>query len=174
MSYADLKEPGVPKVIQVAYPLIGTKEVVGKANNPTIMSWARELKIPYDADAVPWCGLFIAYVVEKAGYKMVPGPLSSRAWARWGSPADVPSLGDILVFWRGSPNSWQGHVGIYVGEDALAYHVLGGNQGDSVSIIRIAKHRLVAARRSPWKVAQPASVKPIQRTGSGGLSTNEA
>jgi hypothetical protein len=41
----------------------------------------------------------------------------------------------VLVFER--PGG--GHVGYYFGEDATAYHVLGGNQGDAVTIARIAR-----------------------------------
>jgi len=47
-----------------------------------------------------------------------------------------------LVFWRGTKSGWQGHVGFYAGEDATHYHVLGGNQSDSISITRIRKTRL--------------------------------
>jgi len=37
-------------------------------------------------------------------------------------------------------------VGFYVGEDATHLHVLGGNQGDAVSITRIPKDRLSEMR----------------------------
>lgn len=35
----------LPRHLQVAFGLFGTKEIVGKANNATIMSWAKELDI---------------------------------------------------------------------------------------------------------------------------------
>ena len=58
------KEPA-PKVFRIAYDLIGTKETIGKANNPVIMTWAKEtgLMKTYNADSIPWCGLFVAYCV---------------------------------------------------------------------------------------------------------------
>ena len=52
--------------------------------------------------------------------------------------------------------------------------VLGGNQSDSVSIVRIESARLVAVRRSPFKIAQPANVRPVVLARTGALSTNEA
>jgi hypothetical protein len=52
--------------------------------------------------------------------------------------------------------------------------VLGGNQGDAVSICRIAKARLLGARRPVWKPAQPASVRTVKLASGGALSTNEA
>jgi cell wall-associated NlpC family hydrolase len=79
-------------------------------------------------------------------------------------------LGDVLVFKR----QGGGHVGLYVGEDKDAYHVLGGNQSDSVSITRILKDRLHAARRCTWKTAQPANVRRVFLSGSGAVSQNEA
>ena len=93
-----------------------------------------------------------------------------RGWANFGVKAPEPALGDVLVFSRGSG----GHVGLYVGEDATAFHVLGGNQGDSVSIVRILKNRLLAARRPAWRIAQPGNVRPIHLAGAGQLSLNEA
>jgi hypothetical protein len=48
--------------------------------------------------------------------------------------APAAALGDVLAFVRNGG----GHVGLYVDEDASAYHVLGGNQSDRVSITRVA------------------------------------
>ena len=79
------------------------------------------------------------------------------------------SLGDVLVFVRRGG----GHVGIYVGDDGTHYHVLGGNQGNAVSIIRIAKARCIAVRRF-YRIAPPANVRPIRLAASGPVSTNEA
>jgi len=67
-----------------------------------------------------------------------------------------------------------GHVGIYVGEDDKCYHVLGGNQGDAVSIVRIQKVRCIGIRRTKWSVAQPENVRVIKLTSTGVVSTNEA
>jgi hypothetical protein len=65
-----------------------------------------------------------------------------------------------------------GHVGFYVGEDAAAYHVLGGNQGDSVTIARIEKQRCIARR---WPEGQPVIGKPVMLSSGGRpISRNEA
>ena len=75
----------------------------------------------------------------------------------------------MLVFKR----KGGGHVGLYVGHDASAFHVLAGNQSDRVSITRLSRNRLVAVRRPAYR-AQPESVRPIPRAASGSLSVNEA
>jgi hypothetical protein len=40
--------------------------------------------------------------------------------------------------------------------------------------MRIAKNRLNQARRTAWKIAQPASVRVIKLEAKGLISTNEA
>jgi uncharacterized protein (TIGR02594 family) len=158
-----------PKWLAVARAQLGVREAAGPTSNPKILGWAkavgRALGIAYADDAVPWCGLFTGYCVTQAAY--VPPPIAVRAsaWAEWGESCE-PMLGAILVFKR--PGG--GHVGFYVGEDATAYHVLGGNQSDAVSVARIAKDRCIAVR---WPRGYPKS-KPVLMAASGKLSANEA
>ena len=73
-------------------------------------------------------------------------PLGARNWLAFGVPQQKPALGDVLVFWRGTSGGFSGHVGLYVGEDAQAFHVLGGNQSDAVTIAFFAKSCLLGAR----------------------------
>ena len=172
VQYAWLSGLVPPKTISEGLKLYGTEEKVGSANNPVILAWAKELGLEhsYVADSIPWCGLFVALVVERAGWPVIPQPLWARNWAKWERASPIPGLGDVLVFKR--ENS--GHVAFYVGEDETAFHTLGGNPGDRVSIIRIDKNRLIAARRPVWKIAQPDSVKPYRLAKIGALSQNEA
>jgi uncharacterized protein (TIGR02594 family) len=165
------REPG-PKMLLEALKIYGTKETVGKQHNPVIMGWAKEVGLEkvYTADEIPWCGLAIAVLADRAGWGVVKDPLWALNWAKWGNESKDPELGDILTFKR--PGG--GHVGIYVGEDATAYHVLGGNQDNAFNITRIAKHRLYAARQAAWKVAKPNNVRKILLSATGKLSTNEA
>lgn len=172
-AYAWLAAEAGPRVLVEALALYGTRETAGSASNPVILAWAREtgLDRDYRSDDVAWCGLFVATVVKRAGFEPVKAPLWARNWAAFGTKADKASLGDVLVFERAGGG---GYVGLYVGEDASAWHVLGGNQGDQVSIVRIAKGRLLAARRCHWRIAQPTNVRPIRLAAGGALSTNEA
>lgn len=169
-NYAWLADVDPPRIIREAVALLGTKEKAGPGDNPTIIGWARELGISnYSADSIPWCGLFTAVVCARASWPPVHQPLWARNWANFGARTQEAALGDVLVFERGTG----GHVGFYIAEDDEAFHVLGGNQGDAVSIVRIAKTRLLAARRPVWRAAQPASVKPYKVAAGGTLSTNE-
>lgn len=172
MSYDFLKSETSPKLLVEAVKLLGTKEVVGKQHNPVILGWAKELGLQkvYTADEIPWCGLAIAYAAHKAGLEVVDKPLWALSWAKWGTEVKEPMLGDILTFKRDGG----GHVGIYVGEDKDCYHVLGGNQGNAMSVSRIVKSRLYQARRTKWKVAQPANVRKVILSAKGAISQNEA
>ncbi|MES2903223.1 MAG: TIGR02594 family protein [Pseudomonadota bacterium] len=162
----------LPRTISAALPLLGTLELAGSANSPVIMDWANEtgLRNVYTADKVPWCGLFMALVIKRAGYEIPQGPLWALNWAKFGVSTGQPGLGDVVSFTRDGG----GHVALYVGEDKGHYHILGGNQSDRVSISRIEKKRLHAARRPNFKVAQPASVRPYILTVGGAVSRNEA
>lgn len=175
-QYAWLSnEPG-PRILVEALKTYGTIEKPGPGSNPSILSWAKAtgLDRQYRNDATAWCGLWMAYVALQAGWDVPLNPLAARNWLKFGTPQLAAGLGDVLVFWRGSPKGFQGHVGMYVGEDAVSYFVLGGNQGDAVSIRRIAKSRLLGIRRCPWRINEPASVRPVRLTAGGALSNNEA
>ena len=169
-----LDEPG-PVMLQKMLDLYGTKETPGKENNPTIMGWAKETNTTYPGDATAWCGLTISITAKRAGWDYYPGKnaLWARNWLLWGTKQKVAMLGDVLVFERGQG----GHVALYVGEDATHYHILGGNQSDSVNIVRKAKKLLLPGgiRRPKWKTAQPANVRVINLSAKGApVSTKEA
>jgi len=168
-EYDWLTQEPAPRMLVEALNLYGTKEFVGGENNPVILAWAKEIHRLYGEDSIPWCGLFIAVVAQRAGKPIPENPLWARDWAKWGNRAFTPKLGDVLVFSRGN----SGHVGIYVGEDVRCYHVLGGNQGDCVSIVRIDKARLLSARNL-YLTAQPKRCRTVMMSAAGVVSIKES
>lgn len=172
-QYAWLSGETGPKMLVEALKLYGIRETAGPKNTPAIMEWAKEIggdvaKV-YSADSVPWCGLFAAIIVKRAGKPLPSSPLWARAWASWGEKSPLAALGDILVFVRNGG----GHVALYVGEDNTSYHCLGGNQSDGVTITRILKSRCIAVRRL-YVTAAPTNVRPIKMSNTGPISANEA
>lgn len=161
----------LPLMIRHALDAHGVIETPGVANNPIIMGWAKEvgLSASYGGDAIPWCGLFMAVIAKRAGKSFPEKPLWALSWSRFGVAADSAALGDVLVFKRDGG----GHVGLYVGEDDRAFHVLGGNQSDRVCFTRIARARLHAVRRPAYRV-RPGSVRAYRLAAGGDVSRNEA
>jgi uncharacterized protein (TIGR02594 family) len=172
-EYAWLNSLGLlPRMTEEALKLLGTIETPGAGNNPTIMAWARETGLGnvYTADAIPWCGLFMATVAHRAGKPMPSSPLWALSWAKFGVDGGQPRLGDVLTFVRDGG----GHVAQYIGEDAAAYHVLGGNQHDCVCFTRIDKKRLYRVRRPAYNVTPPTAQPHILASSGQPLSRNEA
>lgn len=135
----------VPWIV-TAQANIGQTEISGKRSNPTIMSWAKRIggwvKSYYKDDDIPWCGLFVAYCLQANNITItIKNPLSARAWLKFGEEIK-PCFGAIMVFSRNGG----GHVGFYVSEDANYYHILGGNQSNSVNVMKVAKSRFLGAR----------------------------
>jgi uncharacterized protein (TIGR02594 family) len=171
-QYAWLGKEAGPRILVEFVKIYGTVETPGPRSNPVLLAWAERTGMAkvYRSDSIPWCGLGMGYVALQAGWEIPSNPLWARSWLTWGNPAKVPMLGDVLVFSRGKG----GHVGVYVGEDATAFHVLGANQDDAVKVKRIAKSRLLGARRCPWRMSEPEQVRRIHLKATGGLSVNEA
>lgn len=166
-----LKEPA-PKMLITALKYYGLKEGAGSVDNPTIMKWAHDFGIDwYTHDSIAWCSLFLGEVAKESSYTP-PNKnelLAAVSWSKWGNPHAPAQLGSIMVFNRPGGH----HVGLYVGEDDTAYHILGGNTGDAVGFARLLKSRLISTR---WPADEPIeqNIRVIQLSDSGTLSQNEA
>jgi uncharacterized protein (TIGR02594 family) len=163
-DYAWLDKLGtLPRMVVEARNLVGVQEKPGSVNNPVIMSWAKEVAIDignaYTSDEVAWCGLFMAVVARRAGKTPPAKPLWALNWRKFGEDGGQPELGDVLVFMRPTATGMAGHVGLYIGEDAGAYHVLGGNQDNRVCYARKEKDRVCAVRQPPY-MQRPTSAQP--------------
>jgi uncharacterized protein (TIGR02594 family) len=165
-----------PAWLRHARTLLGTREAAGAANSKTILGWAaklgnKALGIAYNADSVPWCGLFVAHCFRTATPTIPLPPIAVRAsaWDAFGV-ARAPCLGAVLRFARDGG----GHVAFAIGEDKTHYHVLGGNQGDRVSIMRIEKSRLVASRVPVGWVGAGQPLPKMLATAGVPVSSDEA
>ena len=129
-----------------------------------------------DPSRNPWCGDFVETCIALAlpNEALPNNPYGARNWSSFGReiPADGLRMGAILVFWRGSRDGWKGHVGFYNGEDANHYSVLGGNQGNRVSVARLRKERLLTARWPSTFTYQGGQPRNID--GGVPISENEA
>lgn len=145
-----------------------------KTHRQSLMQWLRsDGRTLGDPARLPWCGDFVqtCLALTLPDEPLPANPWGARNWASFGK-ACTPQDGAVLVFWRGSPRGWAGHVGFCVGESAAAYRVLGGNQSNAVTIANVSKRRLLTAR---WPTtALPPGGHMTEAAAGGGLSTNEA
>lgn len=142
---------------------LGTFEWAEGSNPKVVQMYADSGHAEIKDDAVPWCAAFVGSILAKVG-AVGTGSLMARSYTNWGK--EVPSLdaaqrGDIVVLSRGS-NPASGHVGFYHGHGAGKIHLLGGNQGDQVSVAQYAADRLVAIRRIKQPRQKPVESKTIQ------------
>lgn len=143
-----------PRWVVEARKMIGQREIPGPSDNSWIsQGWAKLGAGWFNDDETPWCGFFVAYCLSAAGLPYPGKGEFARAlrWASWGV-ASAPRLGAIGVKSR----QGGGHVFFIVGEtpDRRFFKALGGNQGNMVSIVDIAKSAVTAIR---WPEGTPAA-----------------
>lgn len=147
----------------------GLREIPGKEHCPTIQRWTAELKGWWSDDETPWCGTFVAHCLRSTGFEVPKLWMRAKAWAEWGTPLVRPAPCCIVVFMRDGG----GHVGFVLGEDAAGnLMVLGGNQGNRVSIAPFARARVLAYRCPPGQILPATAL--ARMSSDGKLSTNEA
>ena len=155
--------------LEVATSQIGVKEIRGESHNETIVNYAKEAGFEWvNDDETPWCSIFINWCALQANLKGT-NKATARSWLAVGISTENPEPGDIVVFWRGKINSWQGHVGIFMGYDQTGERIytLGGNQGNQVSISAYPISNLLGFRRlSP--TASFKLPKPVLKKGDTG------
>ena len=159
-------------VYDKAKEYVGVSEVVGSKHNPSIIAmfkasgheWVRD-------DETPWCAAFVNAVLAECGLRGT-GKLNARSFLDWAEPVDLADAehGDVVVFWRGSPDGWQGHVGFFAGTAGQNVMVLGGNQSNKVSVAAYGKDRLLGVRRMRMPRSTPAASTTLQATAGAAVA----
>lgn len=133
-------EPIIPPWMEVAIKELGVSEVPGPGNNPRIVDYHRSTSSGPSDDEIPWCSSFVNFCFKQAGIKGTNSK-AARSWLGWGYKITYPVFGCVVVTSRGT-NPAQGHVGFWVGNGKI----LGGNQGDKVSIASFDRFRVLCYR----------------------------
>ncbi len=150
---------------------VGLREIAGRKHNPVIIRWWTLISAPFRDDETPWCAGFVGGVLEHVKIKSSRSA-AARSYLNWGQKLDRAVVGCIVVFSRPG-SAWSGHVGFVVGVDTAGnLLVLGGNQGNMVSIKPFSRNR-VLGYRWPTGIAVPDGKLPVLRS-DGKLSVNEA
>lgn len=147
----------VKKVVERKMPIEYAKEDLGTwewkdGHNPKVVKYFADVGHDWvKDDETAWCAAFLGAMLKKAGFDHT-GKLNARSYLDWGFevPLDQAKEGDVVVFSRGNPNGWQGHVGFYISHNGKDIRVLGGNQSNQVNISSYPRKRLLGVRRK-WE-----------------------
>lgn len=136
-----------PKWLEFARSQIGVSEVPGPGDNPKIVRYFQLCGLtgaPFFDDETPWCAAFVGACLSQVGLTGTHSP-AAMSYLKWslGTEVKVPIKGAIAVLRRDPPKPGLGHVGFVVGADEQFVALLGGNQGDKVSIQKFARSRVV-------------------------------
>ncbi len=125
--------------------MLDVKEVPGTEHNARILQYFRDTSLkPYAGDETSWCAAGINFVLMVDGI-LGTNAANARSFLGWGVECEL-RRGAIGVLWRESRNSWKGHVGIVLGWSARRFDLLGGNQGNTWSVKRFERERLLGTR----------------------------
>ncbi len=149
-----------PAWLAAAWAELGQREVAGTADNARIRAFFRDVGQTASLhDEVAWCAAFAGACLERAGHASTRS-LMARSYLRWGEGLDEGRFGAVAVLSRGSDPA-AGHVGFLLGETDTHVVLLGGNQGDAVSVAAFPRARLLGLRWPKEMIAPPAAA-PMQ------------
>jgi uncharacterized protein (TIGR02594 family) len=127
----------------------GIRDIEGDLHEERVLEFFRTMgNYSVKEDEVSWCSVFIGTCAKNTGLEYTKSA-TARTWLKIGQITTEPEPGDIVVFWRESPNSWKGHVSIYLGKNTETNEVyaLGGNQNDEVCILTYKLDTVLGFRR---------------------------
>lgn len=160
-----------PHWVREAREYIGKREVPGAPTAPFIAKWLQDLGAWWRDDETPWCGAAVAGWMKACGIEPAKAWYRAKAWLNWGHVLKEPAVGAVVVFERAGG----GHVGLVVGIDETGrLLVLGGNQGNAVSIVPFDTGRVLGYR---WPSSELAllDMSPLPIIAAAGpASSNEA
>jgi len=121
----------------LAQRYLGIAEIPGDRDHPLIRWWHSTCTIGETDDEVPWCSSFVNGICWELRRPRSQSA-AARSWLDVGVAVGTDQArpgSDIAVLQRGnSPTA--GHVGFFAGwdSDSGSIRILGGNQGNKVSI----------------------------------------
>jgi uncharacterized protein (TIGR02594 family) len=155
-------------ILAAAGEYLGLQEWPGARHNPQIVDMFAKVGHGHVRDdETPWCAAFVGSVLAGLGLPHT-GKLNARSYETYGTQVRMQDArpGDIVVLWRGSPASWQGHVAFFVCFNGDKIVLRGGNQGNAVTDASYGRDRVIAIRRADGADARGA--RPVLRSGDRG------
>lgn len=159
-----------PPWLKEAAKNLGVVEGPGAKDNPVVVKYYADAGFSgIKHDSVAWCAAFVGAMLKRAGYK-ASGSLAARSYEGYGVKLHKPMFGCIGVKKRAGGSGWQGHVGFVVGYDGSRVWMIGGNQGDKVSVASFPASQFTAfvvpagtvqSALSPAPKSPPSNMKAV-------------
>lgn len=164
---------GEPAWIEEARKHLGVAEIPGVTHHPLILRmWKAIKRGGIQSDEVPWCAAFVGFCLETAVIQSSRFE-SAKSYLTWGTGLATPFYGCIAVLDGGPSRPGMGHTGFIVGKDQRGrLMVLGGNQGNKVSIAPFDPARAIGLRWPSAVQFPPIGALPTIES-AGPSSANE-
>lgn len=151
-----MRQPIPTTALDLARRFLGVAEVEGHASNPAVLAMLQlDSDWPKD-DEIAWCSAFANYVCWLLDLPRSKS-LAARSWLKVGEyvPLEQARAGfDVVVFKRGGAGQpgpdvidAPGHVAFFVSLEGPLVRVVGGNQGDEVSVAVFPATSVLGVRR---------------------------
>jgi hypothetical protein len=161
IAESTLSQLAAPPWLTTMREITGTQWSPGTAAPSSILDWEKFIATQYPemggyitlgTGYFSWSGLTVAYCMAKAGIRPVfsgtdttKSFLWASAWLSFGTAADTPQPGDVLIFSFGGGDT---HVALFeaLTEDG-SYVARGGNQSHEVRVSTFPKQNVIGIRR---------------------------
>ena len=135
-------------IYDAAAKYLGTREIPGPGTNSIIKGWIRAAAkwLDYDDSSTPWCGCFRGAIGMETSTGVPAEHYRAKNWLKWGSGVHTireAIKGDTVILVRKGGF----HVALF---DRLAgdyVYLLGGNQGNAVSVAKFPINQIEGLRR---------------------------
>lgn len=125
------------KVIKNAVAELGNGELGGNNKGKYVRLYNQGMESS-------WCAGFVSYILQKSGYNELGYEVSSRRIyneaKKLGLVTNEPKPGYLIMFWRESPSSWKGHIGIIIEVNGNVIKTIEGNKGKYPAKVRICEY----------------------------------
>lgn len=166
-----------PAYLKAAIRDVGIREWVydekkKKVPNPRVVDMIEAVSGQrHNSMRTPWCAYWVGAKLKSAGIPPTRSGMA-RSYLVWGQVLTVKDdtpwrIGDIVIFWRGArDDSVTGHVAFLLSWTSSSVVVVGGNQGDTVSVQSFSRRKILGVRR-PRPLTSSKTAKSL---GAGGAA----